>query len=314
MDKDEFKFPDEIEDKVEISVDGDKLEVVIEDDTPPEDRNIDPLPEDMAKELETADESEDYSNNVKTKFKQYKKAWHDERRAKETALREQNEALAAAQHILDENRKLKSMLASGEQELISTYQSSAEMELDKAKVNYREAYDAGDTDRLMDAQQEVIAATMKLDKAKNYKPTVQVEESDVKVQQKATQQPQMDGKVAQWVAKNPWYVDPKKKSMSYYAVETHEKLEQQFGKAFVGTDKYFEMIDASVQRKFPEEFGGTSNATQRTRASTVVAPANRSTSPKQVVLTRSAVALAKKLGLTPEQYAREMTKLEAQNG
>jgi hypothetical protein len=314
MDKNEFKFPDEIEDKVDISVEGDDVEVVIQDDAPPEDRNVDPLPEEITKDLEKADESDDYSQNVKTKFKQYKKAWHDERRAKEAALREQNEALVAAQQILDENRRLKTMLHSGEKELISTYQTSAELELDKAKKNYREAYDSGDADKLMDAQQEMIAASMKLDKAKNFKPTVQNEESDVKTQQKVAPQPQMDPKVAQWVARNPWYVDPNKKSMAYYATETHDRLERQFGRGFIGTDEYFNSIDKEVRRRFPEEFADTKNEVEkpsRTRTSTVVAPATRSTSSKKVVITASAAAIAKKLGVTPEQYVREMTKLEA---
>lgn len=314
MDKDEFKFPDEIDDKVEVSVEGDKLEVVVEDDAPPEDRNIDPLPEEITKDLEKADESDDYSQNVKIKFKQYKKAWHDERRAKEAALREQNEALAAAQRILDENQRLKSMLHSGEKELISTYQTSAELELDKAKKNYREAYDSGDADKLLEAQQEMIAASMKLDKAKNFKPTVQNDESEVKTQQRVAQQPQMDPKVAQWVARNPWYVDPSKKSMSRYAAGVHEELEERYGRAFVGTDEYFNSIDKEVRRRFPEEFADTKNEVEkpsRTRPSTVVAPASRSTSSKKVVITASAAAIAKKLGVTPEQYVREMTKLEA---
>ena len=314
MATDTFKFPDEIDGSVEISVDGDDLEVVIEDDAPLEDRNVEPLPDEITKDLEKADESEDYSQNVKTKFKQYKKAWHDERRAKESALREQNEALVAAQQILDENRRLKSMLQTGEKELISTYQNSAEMELDKAKNNYREAYDSGDTDKLMEAQQEMIAATMKLDKAKNYKPTVQTEESDVKTQQKVAPQPQMDPKVAQWVARNPWYVDPNKKSMNRYAVGVHEELVDRYGAAFVGTDEYFAGIDKEVKRRFPEEFADTKNGMEkpsRTRSNTVVAPASRSTSSKKVVITASAAAIAKKLGVTPEQYVREMTKLEA---
>jgi len=317
----EFKFPDElekdVESKIDVEIEDDEVKVEIEDDTPPEDRNVQPLPEEMAKELEKADESDEYSANVKNKFKQYKKAWHDERRAKEAAFREQQEALAAAQRILDENNRLKAMLANGEKELITTYQNSAELELDKAKKNYREAYDSGDSDRLLEAQQEMIAATMKLDKAKNFKPTVQTEENELKQQrtQQAQPQQQMDPKVAQWVANNPWYVDPEKKSMYHYAIETHNKIARQYGQAFVGTDEYFKLIDKSVQSRFPEEFDLKQNdeaeKPQRTKPSTVVAPAKRSTAPKKVVLTKSAVAIAKKLGVTPEQYAREMNKLEA---
>jgi hypothetical protein len=322
---DEYKFPDEIEDSAENEVveeaDEGSLDVDIEivDDTPPADRNRDPVPENIKEELETADTSKDYSKNVKDKFTQYKKAWHDERRAKEAALREQQEALAAAQNILDENKRLKQMLQTGEKELITTYQSSAELEVSQARRNYKEAYDSGDSDALAEAQEEMMRAQLKLDRAKNFKPTVQISENDVQIQVKQPQQPaQMNDKVAEWVSKNPWYVDPEKKVMSKYAVFVHEELEEQFGRAFVGTDEYFKRIDNEVKRRFPEEFGdiievkNDEEKPQRTsRLSTVVAPAKRSTSSKKIVLTKTQVALAKKFGLSPEQYARELNKLES---
>ena len=320
---DEYKFPDEIEDSAENEVveeaDEGSLDVDIEvvDDTPPADRNRDPVPDNIKEELETADTSKDYSKNVKDKFTQYKKAWHDERRAKEAALREQQEALAAAQSILDENKRLKQMLQTGEKELITTYQSSAELEVSQARRNYKEAYDSGDSDALAEAQEEMMRAQLKLDRAKNFRPTVQIPENDVQIQVKQPQQPaQMDDKVAEWVSKNPWYVDPEKKVMSKYAVFVHEELEEQFGRAFVGTDEYFKRINNEVKRRFPEEFADIQNEEeekpQRTsRLSTVVAPAKRSTSSKKIVLTKTQVALAKKFGLSPEQYARELNKLES---
>lgn len=321
---DEYKFPDEVEDSAENEVveevDEGSLDVDIEivDDTPPADRNRDPVPENIKEELETADTSKDYSKNVKDKFTQYKKAWHDERRAKEAALREQQEALAAAQSILDENKRLKQMLQTGEKELITTYQSSAELEVAQARRNYKEAYDSGDSDALAEAQEEMMRAQLKLDRAKNFKPTVQISENDVQIQVKQPQQPaQMNDKVAEWVSKNPWYVDPDKKVMSKYAVFVHEELEEQFGRAFVGTDEYFKRIDNEVKRRFPEEFDdieikNDEEKPQRTsRLSTVVAPAKRSTSSKKIVLTKTQVALAKKFGLSPEQYARELNKLES---
>lgn len=320
----EFKFPDEIEDnnpvdddKLEITIEGDDNDIKVEvvDDTPDEDRFVEPLSNDVKDELEKVDESKDYSHNVKTKFKQYKKAWHDERREKEAALREQQEALSVAQRILDENKRLKSMLQTGEKELISNYQTNAEMEVDKAERNYKEAYDSGDSDKLLEAQKELMRAEMKLDKAKNFRPTVQTEENDVQTTQKqVVQQPQMDPKVSAWVSQNPWYTDPTKKSMANFARGVHEELADRYGKAFIGTDEYFTNITKEVRRRFPEEFRSEQNdedKPQRTKPSTVVAPARRSTAPKQVVLSKSQVALAKKLGLTNEQYAREFTKLEA---
>jgi len=324
---DNFKFPDEMEEDTkgkpvdEVEVDDGSIDVDIEivDDTPPEDRNREPVPEKIKEELEAADSSKEYSKNVKDKFTQYKKAWHDERRAKESALREQQEALTAAQKILDENKRLKEMLHSGEKELINTYQTSAELEVEKAKRAYKEAYDSGDSDALTEAQSEMTRAQLKLDRANNFKPTVQMPENDVQIQVKQPSQPtQMDDKVAEWVYRNPWYVDPDKKSMSKYAVFVHEELEDKFGRNFVGTDEYFKRIDSEVQRRFPEEFGDIEakndeeEKPQRTsRLSTVVAPARRSTSSKKIVLTKTQVALAKKFGLSPEQYARELNKLEA---
>ena len=319
---DSYKFPDEEDkgkpvDTLDISVEGDDVDINIDvkDDTPPEDRFVEPLPNSIKEDLEKADDSEDYSHNVKLKFKQYKKAWHDERREKEAALREQQEALAVAQRILDENRRLKNTLQTGEKELISTYQNSAEMEVDKASRNYKEAYDSGDSDKLLEAQQEMIRAQLKLDKAKNFRPTVQNGENDVQITPQRTQNPQMDPKVASWVSKNPWFVDQNKRSMRRYAEGVHEDLESRYGRGFIGTDEYYAAIDKEVQRRFPEEFGTTYNEEeekpQRTKPSTVVAPARRSTAPKQVVLTKTQVALAKKLKLTNEQYAREAMKLEA---
>ena len=318
----EYKFPDELEEEkaqeVDITIEDDEVEVKIVDDTPQEDQfATPPLDENTQQELEKADESEEYSKNVKVKFKQYKKAWHDERRAKEAAFREQQEALTVAERILEENKRLKSMIQTGEKELISTYQTSAEMELDKAERNYKEAYDSGDSEQLLKAQKELVRAEMKLDKAKNFKPTVQVEENTVQTTQ--TNQPasqQMDPKVANWVSNNPWFVDRNKLAMRKYAEGVHEELAERYGRPFIGTDEYFGSIDKEVRRRFPEEFAATTNNAedekpQRTKPSTVVAPAKRSTAPKQVVLSKTQVALAKKLKLTNEQYAREMMKLEA---
>lgn len=320
---DEFKFPDELEntaaveeDDIQIEVEGDDVDIDIEvrDDTPEEDRDVEPLSSDVVDELEEADEKAEYSKNVKTKFKQYKKAWHDERRAKEAAYREQQEALAIAQNILDENKRLKSILQSGEKELINTYQTSAELELEKAKRNYKEAYDSGDSDRLLEAQEEMMAASLKYDKAKNFYPTVQFDENDVQIQYPQSRQTQMDPKVAEWVTENPWFVDPEKDYMASYAKRVHAKLAEKYGQGYVGTDAYYKAINREVQRKFPDEFDDTNQndapkGARTQKLSTVVAPAKRSTASKKVVLTKTQVALAKKFNLTPEQYARELAKL-----
>jgi len=308
-DKD-FEFPDEVTEDID-----NEFEINIEDDAPVADRGKTPLPKTVVEELEDADESDDYSGKVQTKFKQYKKAWHDERRSKEEAYREQDEALSIAQKLLDENKHLKNLLESGEKELINTYQSQAELEVEKAKRSYKEAYDYGNTDAIIEAQEELMKATNKLDKANNFRPTAQNIDSDAQVLPRKQQQAaQIDPKVAEWVAENPWFVDPDKKSMTRYAKGVHEDLLETYGEKFIGTDEYYKHIDREVSRRFPEEFEDQSDEpkTQRTsKLSTVVASVKRSTAPKKVTLSKTQVALAKKFGLTNEQYARELTKLEA---
>jgi len=320
-----YKFPDEIEngvdDKLDISLESDGEEDItidIVDDTPKEDRNRKPIDADVKDQLENLDESEDYSKNVKEKFSQYKKAWHEERRAKEAALREQQEALRAAHAILAENKRLQSMLKSGEKELNSNYKSAAKAELEKAKQDYKDAYDSGDADRLLKAQESMVKAQIKLDKAKKFKNTVQNDQNNVKIpvqQYQAPVQTPMDDKLAQWVSRNQWFVDPNKKRMKIYAEAYHEELQNKYGMSFVGTDEYYKRIDNEMKTRFPDELGeaikNDEEKPQRTsKLSTVVAPAKRSTASKKIVLTKSAQAIAKKLGITPEQYAREFVKLE----
>jgi hypothetical protein len=116
------------------------FDLEVEDDTPPQDRNRDPLPKEVVDELEK-DTLEDYSERVKNRMAQLKKVWHDERRAKEAADRERQEAINMAQRIIDENRKLKQTLSVGEEDYIKTLKDAYDKELTLAKRDYREAYD-----------------------------------------------------------------------------------------------------------------------------------------------------------------------------
>jgi len=312
-----YRFPNDDDDDLnsELGVDDAGIEIEEESDVPAADRNIEPLPKDLADELETLPDSEEYSKTVKNKFLQYKKVYHDERRLKEQAQREQNEALTLAQKILDENKRLKALLKTGEEELLITYKSAAELEVDKAKRRYKEAYDAGTTDEIVDAQQELIKATAKLDKASDFRPTMQDTESEYSLPKPA---PAVDPQVAQWVKENPWYVDPSKKKMAKYALAVHEDLAETRGQNFVGSKAYFDEITKEVKQRFPEgwkepEGDDRGSSGEGTPKPDVVAPVRRSTSSKKVVLKTSQLAIAKKLGLTPEQYAIEVMKLEKAN-
>jgi hypothetical protein len=313
IDKPEYKFPDEV-DSQEAE---DSLEIEIEDDTPAEDRGRQPMPKEIVQELED-DELEEYSDKAKERLKQLKKVWNDERREKDVARREQQEAINAANKILEENRRLKATLKTGEQEYISTMQYAADRDVESAKDKYKQALESYDNDLILEAQQELTQATLRLDKAKNFRPTLQDVENEVQLPQTQAQ-PQNaapDGKYANWVSRNEsWF--QKDPEMTQAAFGLHEKLAQQYGTQYIGTDDYYKRIDTTIRKRFPEAFqtapddeDDSADSKPQRKTSTVVASARRSTAPRQIKLTATQAALAKKFKLTPEQYAREVLKLE----
>jgi len=313
MQNDDFEdFSYEVEDETPVS-EADKPEIEIEDDTPEVDRGREPMPKELVEELE-ADELEEYSDKVKTRLKQMKKVWHDERREKEREMREKTEALSAAQRLLEENRRLKSTLSEGEQTLVGSFKQNAEFELAQAKRAYKDAYEAGDTDRVLEAQEQLNSAQYKLQQLAGYRPTLQDVEEDVQLTQQQVQIPTPDSKTMAWQERNTWWgTDPE---MTASALGLHQRLINERGQQFAGTDEYWGVIDKTMRRRFSEYFGDemdsgdTKSTAREQKASSVVAPASRTRSPKKIVLKQSQLAIAKRLGLTPEQYARELVKME----
>lgn len=298
------------------------FDLEIEDDTPPEDRNRDPLPDEIKEELEK-DTLEDYSERVKNRMAQLKKVWHDERRAKEAADRERSEAVAMAQRIIEENKKLKSTLSVGEEDYLKTLKEKYETDVAIAQRDYREAYDAGDSEKIIAAQTKLGEAQYKLQQTLGMRPqftkeALQAYENSVNSEQDKnlqTQAPKPDNKALAWQAKNTWFGP--NRSMTGYALGLHDQLVNVEG-VLPSSDDYYRRIDEAMRKTFPDYFGAESleedKPAQRTKPSNVVAPATRSTAPKKVRLTKTQLALAKKFKLTPEQYARELLKTENANG
>jgi len=249
-----------------------------------------------------------------------RKVWHDERREKESAQREQQETLNVAQRLLQENKRIKTILSNGEKEYVATVQNAANMELEMAKRAYREAYDAGDTDKIIEAQQALQNANYKIMQVKNFKlPPLQEEEFEVQPRQEQRQPvPRPDNKAEDWQNRNRWF--GQNKGMTAYALGIHEDLKD--AGIQVGSDRYYADLDRTIRQRFPEVFQSQQESNEstartepaRTRPSTVVAPVARSTSPNKVKLKQSQLNTIKKLGITPEQYVREFLKVEAQNG
>jgi len=314
MDKDEFQFPDEIEAKGKPEAE-EKFEFEIEDDTPPEDRGREPMPREIVDELDN-DELEEYSDNVKTRLKQMRKVYHDERREKDKALREQQEALAYAKRLMEENNALKSRLSTGEQIFVETAKNAAELEMSAAKRAYKEAYDLGDADQLLEAQERLSKAQFKLQKVEDFVPSRQQEESDV--QPVANSVPPPDHRAVAWQERNQWF--GKDEEMTSLALGLHQKLVNQYGASYPTTDEYWTKVDETMRRRFPEHFADREPAPaqepkpQREKPAPVVAPATRSTGSKKVKVSQTAVNTAKRLNVPLEKYVQEMMKLEGRNG
>lgn len=312
--RDEFKFPDEVEDtkndvKVEVTTDDD-FEVEVVDDTPEQDRGRRPLEREV--EDPTDDEIEHYTKGAQERIKELTHARHDERRAKEATLREKQELERLAQQLLEENKRLKKHVDSGTEQVTKYAQSAAEAELEKARRDFKAAQEAFDSEALLAAQEAMLDAKIKLEEAKKFKPTpLQAEEIDVQTSYREPQRVQPDEKTLRWQAKNQWFGANGFEEVTSYALGLHQKLVNS------GTDprsdEYFEQIDARVKSKFPEVFGGNedkSRSGSSSKPASVVAPASRSSGAKKVQLTQTQMALAKKFGLTPQQYAAQVAKLE----
>jgi hypothetical protein len=245
----------------------------------------------------------------------WRKVYHDERREKEAALREQQEAIRVAQQYMAETQRMRQILDAGGKEYAQTLQTAANLQLDAARRQYKEAYDSGDSESILTAQEKLNDATLRMREAESFKmPPLQQENYVVQNQPQASESPP-NPKLQKWMERNTWYGQDDE--MTAAALGLHEKLKKS-GEVEVGSEEYYAILDKTIRRRFPEQFeeeqGSQARTETRTRPSTVVAPAVRSTSPKRIKLKASQVALAKKLGLTPEQYAHEQRKLEAQNG
>ncbi len=310
--KDDYKFPDEQENEQKTET-TDEVEVEIVDDTPERDRGRKPL--DREVEDPTDDEIESYSDNVKKRIKELTHARHDERRNKEAVLREKQELERLAQQLLQENNNLKQRYNAGQEIFANTAREKVDAELEMARRKLKEAHEAFDTDAIIAAQEQLAEAKMRAENMKNFRPTP-LQTTEIPVQNAQIQETQVrpDEKTLRWQAKNQWFGQQGFEEYTSYALGLHQKLVT--GGIDPRSDEYFDQINGRMKSKFPELFGNEDAKADevRRRPTTVVAPASRSTGAGKIRLTQTQVALAKKLGLTPQQYAAQVAKLENQNG
>jgi len=326
----EFEFPDEQEEKkgleiedsgaVEIDVSGKKeaddykekeveveveakedVEVEVVDDTPKKDRNrkASAAPEDV-----TDEELENYSEKVRKRIQHFSKGYHDERRAKESAERERKELESYARQLSEENKQLQATKHKTQEALLEQSKKEAEKDVNVAKYSYKKAYDAGDADKVLDAQEKLTDAKIKLDKLANIDISLQEAETPVQSQQEAAQP---DERASNWAKENTWFGSDDE--MTAYAMGVHKKAVKEG--LDPSSNEYYEKINSRMRSTFSDYFGGEEQPEEqetKKRKSNVVAPATRSTSPKKVTLTRTQVAIAKKLGVPLELYAKKVAE------
>jgi hypothetical protein len=311
-----YKFPDETEvdvngKNVNVTEQEDDVEIEVIDDTPEKDRGRRPL--DREVEDPTDDEIETYTRGAQDRIKELTHARHDERRAKESLAREKQELERLAQQILEENKRLKQYVSTGTEQYTQMAKTAADAELDKARREYKAAQEAFDTDAILAAHEALLEAKMKVEQTKNFRPPpLQTQETDVQPRHQEPQQVRADEKTLRWQAKNQWFGSNGFEEVTSFALGLHQKLVN--SGVDPRTDEYFEQIDARVKSTFPEMFGGSEdrprNGNAPKKPAAVAAPATRSSGAKKIQLTQTQIALAKKFGLTPQQYAAQVAKLE----
>jgi hypothetical protein len=310
IEKTEFEFPDEVEVNARkggrvVEPESDKPEIEVVDDTPVEDRYRTPMVE--APQDPTEEELATYSESVKNRFKHFTKGYHEERRAKESAEREKEEALRLAQAMFEENKKLKGSVNQGQTVLLEQAKKVINSEIEEAKRLYKEAYESGDADKLLDAQEALTTARIRADKVNNFRPTpLQEQETPVQIAPQPQQAAPVDEKLLAWQDQNQWFGSNKR--MTSYALGLHEELVENGIR--VGSDEYYRRIDTDIRERFPDQVGAGESADakpQRTK-SNVVSPATRSTAPKKIVLSQTQVNIAKRLGVPLELYARKVAE------
>jgi len=287
-------------------VDASDLEIEVVDDTPEEDRgrlgNVAPPPPEV-----TEEELAGYSKEVKQRIKHATRSYHDERRAKEVALREREAAVNYAKQLLDKIKEQEGTVHKSREVALDQAKRNIVMEVEKAKAAYRSAYESGDPDAVTEAQDKLTEAKIKFDKVSNFKlPPVQSAQSEIK--QSVAPPAPVDEKANRWAKDNPWFSSNKR--MTAFSLGVHQELVEDEG-IDPRSDEYYLKLNAAIREKFPDEFEDAPVSKQKSPS--VVAPATRSIAPKKVKLEKAEVDVARAMGVSLEQYAREKAALGRSN-
>ena len=283
---------------------------------------VDDLPRQPVKQAEKEESDEelsDYSEKVRKRINKLKYEQHEAHRQREAAEQMREEAIRYAQQVSVKNQQYEALLQRGEGALVGQIKARANLALDQAKNLYKDAYEAGDAQKIIDAQEKLLNAQSEFREAEKHERAIQARVKPVQqVNQPPVQQqyqpPQPSSKALEWTKKNAWFGPQGNREMTALAYGIHETLIREQG-VKADSDEYYEKIDAVIRQRYPDYFEKDSGdlqvsvSPQRT-PSTVVASANRNNGsrPRKIQLTATQVSVAKRLGLTPEQYAKQLIK------
>lgn len=277
------------------------------------------------------DELDSYSEKVQKRINKLTWEREEANRKLTEAQAIQQEAVRYAQVVNQQNQQQANIIATGEARLVEQIKNRAALAVEAATQKYREAYTAGDTEKIIAAQKELTIAQAEQLESYNYEQDYQrraqnwvaQQQQQQYYQQQAAQRPPVQQQPQQqqqrrptpesqsWAQKNPWFGKDEHRDMTAIAYAEHERLIRDEG-VQADTPEYYQKIDEKVRHHFPDYFAGQGggNPGQAGKPPTVVAPGNRNNGsrPRTVRLEPHQVALAKQLGLTTEQYARQVLK------
>jgi len=302
-----------------------EVAVEVVDDTPEEDQRP---PKQKTKEEPVDDETvdkeiSDYSERAGKRISKIKYEYHEERRAKEAALRESNEAVNRLKTMMAENERLKAMVDKGGEALNTQALNNAQWAKQNAQAQFKKAYDEGDADQMAQAQETLAKATMAEQQASNYAQSIQKQVVDDMPTPDITQQ-KLDPDMEAWSKKNTWFMNnsnPDHSEMTAFALVIDKRLKNQGIDPATQAKEYYDTVDVEMKKQYPQFFGVTPQEsvapieqpvqheeTPKRQPSNVVAPATRSTGkkPRSIRLTQTQVRIAKQLGISPEQYANQL--------
>ena len=309
------------DDKSDTDDGDDKIEIVVADK---EAKPVDP-------------ELTGYSDKVQKRIDKLTWQAKEAERQRAAAQAENIEAIRYAKGVAQQNQQYEDVISKGEARLIEQIKAKANLAVAQAQAKYKQAYEAGDTDAIIAAQTELINAQAENRSAGQYDAEYQnrvhqwtqakqqqahqqhlQQQAYLAQQRQRQQQPQQSQQPAvappsresaTWADENPWFGSPKHRDMTAIAYAKHETLIRDMG-VKPDSDDYYREINTEVRKHFPDYFAD--NRRQSARPNTVVATGSRSgtANPRKQTLSPSQVSIAKKLGVSLERYAKQVSLIE----